>query len=208
MITNFTTDAKSAIKADRSSAISETGIYLGKIKQADTYETMGGAQMVRLWFASLEGQECFTSFCITKRDGTEAWGMSLLHSIFVVTNVQGAAAIPAQVRKPSGDVIDGFRLRALEEKFIGVALPRENYTYEGNGELVPTYNMNLVRCFRPDTMQTASEVIQNAEPKRIDALAKTLADKNRDQTVQRAPAPVPHPATQNAIDDFDEDIPI
>ena len=209
MITSFTQNPKAVVAAEGSAGINETGAYVVTIKQCETEEKPSGAQMVNFWLVADDGRESWTSLCIVTKDGKESWGMGLLQSLMVVTGVQNAQAHAARVRLRNGDIKEnGFRIREVEGKKAGVVLQRENYTYVDSrtGEEKETYRMNPLRFFHPNTRQTASEVLANADAVKLEGLLKTLKDKNPKPAAQPQ---APQPAAQSAPMEFlDEDIPI
>lgn len=209
MITSFTQNPKAVVAAEGSAGINETGAYIVTIKQCETEEKPSGAQMVNFWLVADDGRESWTSLCIVTKDGKESWGMGLLQSLMVVTGVQNAQAHAARVRLRNGDIKEnGFRIREVEGKKAGVVLQRENYTYVDSrtGEEKETYRMNPLRFFHPNTRQTASEVLANADAVKLEGLLKTLKDKNPKPAAQpQAPQPAAQPAPMEFLD---EDIPI
>lgn len=209
MITSFTQNPKAVVAAEGSAGINETGAYVVTIKQCETEEKPSGAQMVNFWLVADDGRESWTSLCIVTKDGKESWGMGLLQSLMVVTGVQNAQAHAARVRLRNGDIKEnGFRIREVEGKKAGVVLQRENYTYVDSrtGEEKETYRMNPLRFFHPNTRQTASEVLANADAVKLEGLLKTLKDKNPKPAAQpQAPQPAAQPAPMEFLD---EDIPI
>lgn len=209
MITSFTQNPKAVVAAEGSAGINETGDYVVTIKQCETEEKPSGAQMVNFWLVADDGRESWTSLCIVTKDGKESWGMGLLQSLMVVTGVQNAQAHAARVRLRNGDIKEnGFRIREVEGKKAGVVLQRENYTYVDSrtGEEKETYRMNPLRFFHPNTRQTASEVLANADAVKLEGLLKTLKDKNPKPAAQpQAPQPAAQPAPMEFLD---EDIPI
>lgn len=209
MITSFTQNPKAVVAAEGSAGINETGAYVVTIKQCETEEKPSGAQMVNFWLVADDGRESWTSLCIVTKDGKESWGMGLLQSLMVVTGVQNAQAHAARVRLRNGDIKEnGFRIREVEGKKSGVVLQRENYTYVDSrtGEEKETYRMNPLRFFHPNTRQTASEVLANADAVKLEGLLKTLKDKNPKPAAQpQAPQPPAQPAPMEFLD---EDIPI
>lgn len=209
MITSFTQNPKAVVAAEGSAGINETGDYVVTIKQCETEEKPSGAQMVNFWLVADDGRESWTSLCIVTKDGKESWGMGLLQSLMVVTGVQNAQAHAARVRLRNGDIKEnGFRIREVEGKKAGVVLQRENYTYVDSrtGEEKETHRMNPLRFFHPNTRQTASEVLANADAVKLEGLLKTLKDKNPKPAAQpQAPKPAAQPAPMEFLD---EDIPI
>lgn len=205
MLTSFTADHQSAINADRSSGISESGAYVGIIKQAETYVTPGGAQMMRFLFASRNGQETWTDLCVIKKDGTAAWGMDLFNAMMVCMGVTVANATPGKALRRNGSINgDAMRIRSVEQKPIGLILQRENDTYtdQQTGEVKPTYRMNILRAFHTETRKTASELIEGKDAQKVDATLKSLKDKDRKPEQRMRPA---EPATQATP--LDEDMP-
>ena len=206
MLTSFSADPQSAINADRSGGISESGAYVGVLKQAETYVTQNGAQMMRFWFATKDGQETWTDLCVLKKDGTAAWGLDLFNSMMVCMGVQAADATPGRARQRNGQINENaMRIRNVENKPIGLLLQRENDTYQDQKTLEwkPTYRMNIVRAFDPVTRKTASEMLQNKEAHNIENALKTLKDKDRKPEQGSRPAAPAHAVAQAAPQDDD-----
>lgn len=210
MITSFTQNPKAVVAAEGSAGINETGAYVVTIKQCETEEKPSGAQMVNFWLVADDGRESWSNLCIVSKDGKETWGMGLLQSLMVVTSVQNAQAHSARVRMRNGDIKEnGFRIREVEGKKAGVVLQRENTTYvDQSGIQRDSYRMNIFRFFNPQTRQTASEMIANADAVKLDGLLKTLKDKNPKPAQGAQGYQAPHPAEQPPIEILDEDIPI
>ncbi len=211
MITSFFQNPKAVVAAEGSAGINETGAYVVTIKQCETEEKPSGAQMVNFWLVADDGRESWTSLCIVTKDGKESWGMGLLQSLMVVTGVQNAQAHAARVRMRNGDIKEnGFRIREVEGKKAGVVLQRENTQYEDRetGMLKDSYRMNVYRFFHPQTRQTASEMLANADAVKLEGLLKNLKDRNPKPAQGAQGYQAPHPAEQPPIEILDEDIPI
>lgn len=210
MITSFTQNPKAVVAAEGSAGINETGAYVVTVKQCETEEKPSGAQMVNFWLVADDGRESWTSLCVVAKDGKETWGMGLFQSLMVVTGVQNAQAHAARVRMRNGDIKEnGYRIREVEGKKTGVVLQRENTTYVDQiGVQRDSYRMNILRFFHPQTRQTASEMLANADAVKLDGFLKNLKDKNPKPAAQPATIVPPSQVPSGPIDYLDEDIPI
>lgn len=170
MITSITCDTAAAAKTDRQ-IINTSGAYVGVIRQAQLWDTKNGATMLGMNFMSQHGEEADISFCIVKSDGEESYGMGYLHSILTCLGLKSATPTKGRVRLRDGNVAEGIRLREIE-KPIGFVIQLKEDEYDGKRY----WRKELRRVFDPMSGKTASEIINNREPKIIDQLAKTIKD--------------------------------
>ena len=214
MLTSFVTDTQRATDSDRPASITESGCYSGVFRQVYTIETKNGAQIVCFYFCDEEsGQTSFVDLCVVKTDGTPAFGMNILNALLVCMGVSQADAVPGTARTKSGEYIDTYRLKAIENRPVGVVLQKEWETYRSQtGELKDSYRMNLVKSFDPKTRRTASEIIAGREPKILESFVKNLKDRDRRnsaaQSATAAPAAAAAPAAgaapQTPLDSYDD----
>ena len=209
MLTSFTTDAKRASDTDRPASISQSGCYTGVFRQVYTYQSAGGAQMVSFNFADQQsGQTCFTDLCIMKKNGEAAFGMDILNAIMLCMGVQKADAVQGKARNRRGEVIDALRIKAMENRPVGIVLQKEWDTYQDqNGGLKDTYRMIIAKPFDPQTRRTASEITEGREPKILEQFVKNLKDRDRrNSAAQSAPAApaAPAAAPQPPLDSYDD----
>lgn len=209
MLTSFIANTESACASDRSAGITTSGAYVGVFKQAETYKSMGGAQMLRFWFSTKEGQETWIDLCILKKNGEAAFGMDLFNALMVCMGVTNADATPGKARMRNGQINDNaYRIKGVEQKPIGLVLQRENDRYQDprTGEMRDTFRMNIVRGFEPNSRKTASELIQGKEAHNVENLLKTLKDRDRtggQAAAQQTAAPA-QPAQAAPAQDFDD----
>lgn len=206
MITNFTRDATSAAKSDSPAFISESGAYAGVIRQAYTYTSLGGAQMMNFNFMDREtGAIAWIDLCVTKRDGTPAFGMDLFNALLTCMGVDSCNAVQGKARNRKGEVFDAYRIKEIENRPIGLVLQKELSSYTGNdGEIHDSYRMNLFKPFDAQSHKTATEIIKGSEAKNLDACLKNLKDRDtRSQNRQTASASASN-ATEKAVDTYDD----
>lgn len=162
-------DRQAAASAETPQRIQETGAYVGHILQAEQYETRSGATMARLFFQEEAGATAWLSLCLLKNDGEESFTMGIFHSILTCAEVEAVTATKGRVKTMSGQVVDGYRMRELEGKRIGLLLQAEPREYEFNGKINVTNDMVIRRSFRAEDGRTAKEIENNAQPERIQA---------------------------------------
>lgn len=170
-------DKAAAIRSEPLARIFETGAYKGKILQAEQYETKSGAAMLRFYFESNEGATAWLSLCIIKSDGEEAYGMGIFQSMMYVSKTDSVEWAEGKVRNMKGEIVKGYRGRAIEGKPIGLVLEAEPREYLYLGEVKIANDMTIRRAFDPDTGRTAKEVDSGAtEATAIPALLKNLKE--------------------------------
>lgn len=197
----------SAVKSDFGGFITETGIYVAQILQAESFASKGGAQGVRFYVRTKESESAFVDLFIYKNDGSELLGHDILQSIMMILGIQTLNVYPAKCRDRYGEVVDGYRIKELEQKWIGLALQKEFRKYETEeGEIKEKFDMRLVRAFDPKTGRTASEIEKNSEPKIIARLKDTLKDKPANEITPSAkPVTTQKQNPMNSV--ADDDIP-
>lgn len=190
MIKTFNYSAEAVQKAEGGSYINRTGEYICLVGQASTYETQGGAQMVRLVLKDqVTAGVCQADLCVVSKEGKETFGMGIFNALQKIVGAEKAEAVAGKVysifdpKNPE----DGFRIPSVEKKLVGVVLQRENY-FKQDGK--PAHRMNIVCFFDPTTRKTASEIERGAEARRVDSL-KTLKDKDRAAVTQAKTTEVP-----------------
>lgn len=185
MITSFSYSRDLAIKAESGKFINTTGEYIVQISQVSTWETKSGAQMVQFVFKSTDGAICQSNLCISKCDGTPSFGMSILMAL---QGIVGAPDIKAEeddvysIYDPKNPT-QGWRIKALEKKHVGVLLQKELFTKMDGQD---SYRMNVYRFFDPKTRRTISEIEAGKQATRIDNDLRSLADSDKRQSTGKA----------------------
>ena len=197
MISTITCDSAAAAKTDRQ-IIQTSGAYAGVIRQAQLWDTKNGATMLGLNFMSEHGEEADISFCIVKSDGSESYGMGYLHSIMTCIGIKSANPTKGRVRQRDGSIADGIRLREIE-KPIGLVIQLKEDEYDGKRY----WRKELRRVFDPMSRKTASEIVNNREPKIIDQLVKTIKDIPMQEQTYPATRTTAEPAPSEPYPDDD-----
>lgn len=170
-------DKESAIRSETPARIFETGAYKGKIRQAEQYETKNGAAMLRFYFESNEGAAAWLSLCIVKSDGEEAFGMGIFQSMLFCSQTESVEWVEGKVRTMKGEIVKGYRGKAIEGKPIGLVLEAEPREYLYLGEVKIANDMIIRRAFDPATGRTAKEIDSGAtEATAIPAFLKNLKE--------------------------------
>ena len=205
MIMSFTRNDASAKKNDSGRWITQSGAYVGAISQAVVGMTDKGSQFVEIYFKQDGGAFCISRLFLTKKDGGDAFGRQILDALMVVCGVQSCEVQEGTVSVRNNTAPNGFkkeagyRMPALERKRVGLVLQRENRIYNGK----PTYQMNLLTPFDPQTRKVAKEILENApEAKLLDARLKNLKDRDSTggATGEQQPS-ANHPAVAATTDD-------
>jgi len=172
----FTYSEASAARADDSRTyIKTTGAYALMIAQCSVRETPNGAEMIDFVLKNENtGEIALTNICTLDKQGNPAFGADIFNAMLTILGITGGVTYePAPVCDVFGEKKDGWRIRAVEKKPIGVLLQyveRVNQYGEvilrQNGE--PKYNM-VIRCvFHPQTRQTVSELLKNLPATRLE----------------------------------------
>ena len=170
MIGTITLDKAAATASESAPRISETGAYVGRIVQAEQYDTRAGATMARFYFQAEDGASAWLTMCLLKTDGTEPFTMNIFHSILRCAVVSAVTATPGKVRTMSGQTADGYRMRELEGKRVGLLLQAEPREYQAqDGSIKIATDMTIRRAFDAETGRTAKELSTDAPAQRIQA---------------------------------------
>jgi hypothetical protein len=139
-------------------AISESGVYYGKLTAATIFTTSGGAGGVEFAFKADDGRECkYIKIITRKKDGGIAFGfdqVQRLMGLFLLESVESVIV----GEDYNGEPVEG--IPALCNRPIGVVLQRENY-WKNNGD--PGYKMNVLHFIDPKTNKTYTETRNGAE---------------------------------------------
>lgn len=225
MITNFSYNQSEAAALDAPYSIRETGKYTVLLQQVSTRETPNGAQLVQFDFQdkATQANGSVTVF-VTKKDGSPAFGASYLQALMGLTNTPKVNATKGKVFRRGGEAEEGFRLRELENKTVGIVIEKTfnpEYDVRPNRDGVPTAypRLQLVTVFDPETGKTANETAMNLPARGMESrLARVMANVDSVNAAieawrigNGAPAEA-HQAnhstgTASAIDSLDEDVP-
>ena len=223
MLANFNYDksAASASDLDGASSIRSTGAYTLRIFQAAVRESQN-PESKATWIDFVLGlpeskAKCLCRLILTKRDGSDAFGMNFLNAILGLLNIENAPVKAMKVYQLNGNSEPGYRIPAIENKVLGFFLQYvEDRDEDGfqklNDRGYPRYQMSIKAVFDPQTRQTISEKLAGKTPARIDYLSQTLQDdkaESKDDSFEsparsESPASAPAQATAETIP---EDIP-
>lgn len=207
---NFTFNADAAARQDAPRSIVKSGAYIGKIIQAEMYESKQGAQMLELGFVTAESHARL-GMCLVKADGEETFQVGLLQSLMGLVGAQNATHVAGKVRDRDGSIRDGFRVPTLENKTVGIVLQREDDLYQtANGEYKEYFAMRIVAFYDAVTMQTYHEKAGGKEAKktqeRIDKLIPNKISERLQSYLADKNAKEDHASNvgQSSLDNFDD----
>lgn len=190
MITSFTRNDDAARHADSPAGISKSGAYTGTITQCAVFETQNKATGVELAFKTDEGVMCFTTLYILSKTGERTFNHDIFDALMTVANVEQAPVVQMKVYERDGKVSTTkfHRVPALERVHIGLILQRENYV---NLQGRPSYRMNVVTAFDPQTKRLAKEILAGEiEPKLFAERLRNLKDRDaKPSTTAQTQAP-------------------
>lgn len=207
MKTYFSVDRESAAKVGNVfNGIDTTGMYYGQICQCEVAETPNHAQFIELSFKATKwsiknddviedesGEKlAFIKIFLSSRDGRPTFGADIFNAIMVLCGVDSCEAVPMNVFNRDNTKRQGFRIPALEKKFIGLLLQRENRKYLKDGEERDGYQMNVVTPFDVKTGKSAKETMDGTEAKVVLQRLKTLKDKPAKPLQNSSSSPVPY----------------
>lgn len=166
----FEYDESKALRSEASSRITEPGVYVGTILQAEHVKaTNSAAEYLRFMFRTDDGTTAWLTLFTKKKDGSEAFGVGYIHAMMGLLGIQRMQPVPAQCRAMNGDVISGQRYVELENKKIGFVLGMRDRKYTDNdGFERVTYDPQIVRVCQPVTLKTLSEVKKNMEARAVE----------------------------------------
>ena len=151
---SFSFDPKRATDADRGGIITESGNYVGIIKDALEKTMPTGSKFFNLKFESNEGLKSdYISICTGKKDGTPAFGCGHIHALIGILGISNMDGV---------EVDAGTRYVELLDKPIGVCLQKEHIAKKDG---TPTFRMNLLHFYDAETKKTYSETVNKVEAK-------------------------------------------
>lgn len=189
----------------------QAGKYVGSIFQARYNPESNSVAFI---FKPDNGpySEFSLSLAPNKKDPSKpGYGMRLLQSLMGLTGVKqlnsvsytGKLHVGSKV-KTTFEVFPQFK-----DKRFGVLLESTTDYENMNKNGYPSYFLNVVRFFDPDTNKTYTELTTGKEAKVIDELASKLEDhvKGTPQQNTSTSAPKPAAASTSSPLDIDEDCP-
>lgn len=178
MFTSIKRDAEKARKSDGGNFITHSGAYVVFIGQVAAKQTKSDSSMIELTLRDVQtGALCNSRLVLTKSDGSDAFGMGLLHALMTIVGVEEVQTVAGKVWRRDHTSEDGYRIPILEKKQVGVLLQRVNDVYNGRTK----FDMNIVGWYDPQTRKTASEIVNGVEkPVKLDQKLKGLQDRDTD----------------------------
>jgi len=160
----YTLDRNAAAKADAGQAqsfIKFSGIYTGKIKSCTLRQSPNGARLVGLHFVASDGADAkYLELCTHKNDGSEAFGLNMLHSLMWVCKVK--ALTPSLAADENGKQITVAN--ELAGKPVIIAMQAEEYTSRGGQART---KMVIKGFFSAEDRKSASEQQGNLPANKI-----------------------------------------
>jgi len=211
----LTLDKQSALSADHtSSAIRESGKYIGVITRAEKITSKNGTAGLGLSFKSDSGETAdYLDLYIGETDGKPWASKNTVNAILCCLKMRGAQNGPIKIEKynkttKQREVVQADGYPELMGKRIGLLLKQELTTYKDEDKT------KLVICgvFEPQTELTASEILSGiTQPaklaKMVQALMSNPVDDRRSKPGAVAPANHAPAKSADAFADFDSDIP-
>lgn len=178
MIQTITYDQQAALSSEEPQRISESGAYVGVFDQADMYDTPNGATMARFRFTcTATGSVAWLSLCLRTGSGDTPFTFGIFQSLMSVLDLMQVMPKPGKIKRPNGQTDDGYRMKELERKPVGLVLQAEPREYQAkDGSIKIATDMTIRRPFRASDRRTAKEIVTNAEPTRVAADVQYLKD--------------------------------
>lgn len=216
-MTTYKLNADTAKQGDKGSTqyIDTTGEYTGIFTVAKQITARSGTDGIEFTFQSDDGQVArYLTIYTTKADGTEVFGMGMLHALMTCLKVREIKSETITVEEWDNNArvkvpVDIENFTALCNKHVGVLLQKEYYT-ANTGDTKS--KMTIAGFFDAASRLTATEILEKVkEPKSLDVKLRGLKDKG-------TPGPVSSdhgfsdPAVKSqvaaaSVDDLDSDIP-
>ena len=175
---NFSFNREQASKQDAPRSLSANGAYVGKIVQAEFYDSNSGAQMFECVF-NCEGANTKLQMCVVDKHGNDTFQVGFLQSLM---GLLGLSELKSQAGKAKdlrdGTIYDTYRIPSIENKPIGILLQKEMDVYTNkNNEQKEVWNMRIISFFDAETNQTYHEKANNQPAKTIEARLAQMKDR-------------------------------
>jgi hypothetical protein len=174
----YTLDHDSAMFAGYGKYISESGNYVGYIRDAIEKKMPTGSKFFNIKFESDDGLKSdYISICTGKKDGTPAFGAGYISALIGLLKINSIDGV---------QVNDGTRYTELIDRRIAIGLQRENYTKKDGYE---AYRMNVTHFYHPDTHKTYSETKKNESAKTWESgiTEKQKSEQSNDSSQENLP---------------------
>lgn len=205
MSRSYDLNTDSARQANTSNRITETGKYIGKFTRAEAVKSRQNTEGIEFTFESNEGQSAdFLTLWTINGEGKEIFGMKILNALMTCLRVKSIKPTSTLIEKFDNSVkkkVNATIYADLMNKQIGLLLQREEYEKQ-NGAI--GNKVNIYACFDAQTEMMAGEILDRA-PK-AEQLTKLMLSL-RDRPLQLYKRPTHTQATQQFIDDMNDDIP-
>ena len=193
----------------------DTDAYLGTIKMIFAGQAASGARNVTLQLKLDDGREYNETVYLSNKEGKNTYvkddkeyylpGFLLMNNMALMTTGKGLHELAADVETRTVKLYDYDAKKELPQdvpaiipmigKRVLVAIVEEEYEkqtknqstgkYEGNGEY--GVKNTIVKCYDPETRQTAVEIREEKEATQLDSWLE--ANKGKLKTVERTNAP-------------------
>lgn len=202
-----TTEAR---KADSiSSAIRESGKYIGTITRAEKLLSKNNVEGLGLSFKSDDGSTAnYLDLYTVKPDGEVLRGMGFVQAILCCTRTKAAEDGIISFEKWDADAKAVVKTQApgypaLMGKRIGLLLQKELAT--NNKTQADTERLNIFAVFEADTELTSSEILDGkTTPVQLDKMMQSLMAKPVRDSRERAAKPAAA-STGSGFDDMPDD---
>jgi hypothetical protein len=189
----FKLDPKMAKNADDVIIpIPKTGLYKGRITQAKEVMASSGTRGIKFTFECPQGTAEMPVWTIDS-NGNQVFGLNLVYALMTCLKVKAIKSVPKEV-----DEYD-FDLRQVVKKTaevfpdlcgnVAVIIQKEEFINR-NGEIRERFNIRHFLNY--ETLQTASEILEEREASRY----KDLVDKYKDKKLDSAPPQTSFQAAQ------------
>lgn len=193
MLTNFKVNKENFDAVEGQQGISKTGLYIGKIAQAESCESPRGADYVELVFVANKWRYRDTEevkgdgkkvqavriyLTSSKENGKQPiFGVDIFNALVGAMGLSEINTVKTKIYDTAGGTTHiGERIKDIERP-IGLLLQKAPYSFVKDGEEVHGYRMNVISSFDPQTMQTAKEKAENRSAEYIENRYQTLSDK-------------------------------
>lgn len=193
----------------------DSGVYAGQIKMIFAGQAASGARNVTLQLKLDDGRDYSETIYLSNKEGKNTYvkdgkeyylpGFLLVNNLALMTAGKGLHELAAEVETRTVKLYDYDAKKELPQdvpaiipmigKRVLVAILEEEYEkqskndatnkYEGTGEYA--VKNSIVKCYDPETRQTAVEIRDEKEATQIDSWLE--ANKGKLKTVERTAAP-------------------
>ncbi len=178
MLTNYKLNAKDARNVGNGSYISQSGAYLGTIRQAWVYDTKNGATMLDLTFETTENAIANINMCIFDRTQKPTFQKNILDALMTVFRIKEIQPVQSKIRNRKGEEDTGYIIPEFQRKPIGMLLQLAPEEFIASDNSIKIANrINLLTPFDAQSKRNAKEILDNEDAQAVERALKTLKDR-------------------------------